>query len=365
MKKLFIGAFALAMVAVSCQQEPAGLTLQGKLDGTTDQPVTVSIYGKDGMKTLDTLQLTNGIVNYTTHLDQPVLVIVGVENSRNRVSFFGENVAYTIDGQLDSLSEAAVTGGELFAAYKTIAESQDAIRKRGGELRNEYNAARQSGDTARQSAIIKEYDAGEKEVEAQQKEFVKNNASSPVAAFMVRNLYGHKSLEEIQEGIAMLDSTLATSPYYVALMERVEKLQNVAIGKVAPDFTMMDVEGNPLSLSALKGKYVLIDFWASWCSPCRQENPHVVELYNEFHEKGFDILGVSLDQKKEAWLKAIADDQLTWNHVSDLKGWKNEVAQLYGVSSIPHTVLLDQEGKIVAKNLRGDELRAKVAELLN
>ena len=120
MKKLLIGAMALAMVAVSCQQKPAGLTLQGKLDGTTDQPVTVSIYGKDGMKTLDTLQLTNGIVNYTTHLDQPVLVIVGVENSRNRVSFFGENVAYTINGQLDSLSDAAVPEGLCLQPIKPL-----------------------------------------------------------------------------------------------------------------------------------------------------------------------------------------------------------------------------------------------------
>lgn len=365
MKKILIIAFAIAMVVASCQQKPSGFTIKGKLAGTTDQPITVSIYGKDGVNTLDTLQLTDGVVNYTTQLEQPVLVIVGIEKSRSKLSFFGENTTYTINGHLDSIADATVTGGALFAAYETIAEAQDANQKRSGELRNEYNAAKQAGDTAKQNAIIKEYEEGEKIVEEMQKEFVKANTTSPVSAFLVRNMYGYKPLAEMQEGLSMLDSTLAPSPYYVALVERIEKLEKVAVGKVAPDFTMNDVDGRPLSLSAYKGKYVLIDFWASWCGPCRRENPHVVELYNEFNDKGFEILGVSLDQKKEAWLKAIDDDQLAWNQVSDLKGWKNEVAQLYGVSSIPHTVLLDKEGKIVAKNLRGDELRAKVAELLN
>jgi len=365
MKKILVLAFAVAMVVVSCQLKPTEFTLKGKLEGTTEKPVTVSIYGIDGVNTLDTLQVTEGVVNYTTQLEQPVLVIVGIEKSRSRLSFFGENVAYTINGHLDSIADATVTGGALFAAYETISEAQDANQKRSNELRNEYNAAKQAGDTAKQNAIIQEYEEGEKKVEELQKEFVKANATSPVSAFLVRNMYGYKTLAEMQEGLAMLDSTLAPSPYYMALVERINKLEKVAVGKVAPDFTMNDVDGQPLSLSAYKGKYVLIDFWASWCGPCRRENPHVVELYNEFNDKGFEILGVSLDQKKEAWLKAIEDDQLTWNQVSDLKGWKNEVAQLYGVSSIPHTVLLDKEGKIVAKNLRGDELRTKVAELLN
>jgi len=365
MKKIIVLVFAIVMVVVSCQQKPAGLTLKGKLDGATDKPVTVSIYGKDGVKTIDTLKLTDGVVNYTTNLEQPVLVIVGIEKSRSTLSFFGENTAYTINGHLDSIADATVTGGALFTDYDNIAAAQDANQKRGSELRNEYNAARQAGDTTRQNAIIKEYEDGAKKVEEMQIEFVKGNTASAVSAFLVRNIYGYKPLVEMQEGLAMLDSTLAGSPYYKAMIERIGKLEKVAIGKIAPDFTMLDVDGKPLALSAFKGKYVLIDFWASWCGPCRKENPHVVELYNEFHEKGFDILGVSLDQKKDAWLKAIEDDQLAWSQVSDLKGWKNEVAQLYGVSSIPHTVLLDKEGKIVAKNLRGDELRAKVAELLN
>jgi thiol-disulfide isomerase/thioredoxin len=134
-------------------------------------------------------------------------------------------------------------------------------------------------------------------------------------------------------------------------------------GAQAPDFSMNDPEGKPVKLSDFRGKVLLIDFWASWCGPCRRENPHVVELYNHYNKKGFDILGVSLDRTREPWLAAIEKDGLLWHHVSDLQGWSNSAARLYGVSSIPHTVLLDKEGKILARNLRGEALTAKLREL--
>ncbi|MBI1226448.1 MAG: redoxin domain-containing protein [Bacteroidetes bacterium] len=134
-------------------------------------------------------------------------------------------------------------------------------------------------------------------------------------------------------------------------------------GGEAPDFTMNDRDGNPVKLSDFRGKVMLVDFWASWCGPCRRENPHVVELYHHYHDKGFDVLGVSLDKTKEPWLAAIEKDGLVWNHVSDLKGWSNDAAKLYGVTSIPHTVLVDKDGKILARNLRGDQLTAKLQEI--
>lgn len=149
------------------------------------------------------------------------------------------------------------------------------------------------------------------------------------------------------------------------LEERNRQLTQFEEGRVAPDFTQLTPEGEEMSLSDLRGKYVLIDFWASWCGPCRRENPNVVRMYKAYKDKGFEILGVSLDRDKDRWLAAIEKDQLTWRHVSDLKGWSNAVAQQYSIRSIPRTILLDPEGRIVAKNLRGASLEAKLKELFD
>ncbi|MCU4177134.1 redoxin domain-containing protein [Carboxylicivirga sp. N1Y90] len=365
MKKQFFGTLMAVVLLTACQMQPAGFTLKGKLTGEADKALIVNVVDKDGLSAIDTLTLVDGVVDFQTTLDQPMLIVIQLEGARGGLTFFGENVAYTIDGDINALADAVVTGGELFNANKTLDDLQKEINNKGEELRVAYGAASQAGDTARQSEIVKEFEAGQKQLEDAQIKFVDENPTSPISAFIVSNVYRHKPLEEIKEGVAKLDASLSTSPYYQVISERVAKLEKVAIGQPAPDFTMNDADGNPVSLSSFKGKLILVDFWASWCGPCRRENPNVVKLYAEFKDKGFDILGVSLDQKKDAWLKAIEDDQLTWNHVSDLKGWGNDAAKLYAVSGIPHTVLIDAEGVIIAKNLRGDELHNKVAELLN
>lgn len=161
-----------------------------------------------------------------------------------------------------------------------------------------------------------------------------------------------------------VDKYKNTEPEALAQIKQMLKMSSSnIIGGEAPDFTMNNVDDQPVKLSDFRGKVMLVDFWASWCGPCRRENPNVLKAYSKYHDKGFDVLGVSLDKTKESWLGAIEKDGLVWNHVSDLKGWQNEAAQLYGVSSIPHTVLVDREGKIIARNLRGEALDAKLAEI--
>jgi peroxiredoxin len=361
---LFVAVASLAVLSACAPQKPS-FKLSGKLEGTADKVVVISVFDKDGVNVKDTLTITEGIVNYATELAEPVFVMIGEAGTRNTVNFFAENVDYTINGSLDAIRDAEITGGVIFSVYKSVSDMSKEVNAKSDELKKAYGEAGQAGDTAKQREIYEEYEANQKKFEEAQLDVVKANSASPASAFIVSNVYGYGAIEEMKEGLAMLDASLANSTYYLSLSEKIKKLEAVAVGQMAPDFTMNDPEGNPVSLSSFKGKYVLVDFWASWCGPCRRENPNVVKLYAEFKDKGFDILGVSLDQKEDAWLKAIEDDQLTWNHVSDLKGWGNEAAKLYAVSGIPHTVLLDKDGKIIAKNLRGEELHAKIAELLN
>ena len=197
-------------------------------------------------------------------------------------------------------------------------------------------------------------------------DFVRNNPASWVTPLYLPQVQNMMETDELDSLVKRLDPKLAVVPAVINLKERLVKLRKVAEGQIAPDFTMNDPDGNPVKLSDVyaKNKYTLIDFWAAWCGPCRQENPNVVAVYNEFSPKGFSVFGVSLDQDQDRWIKAIEDDKLTWAHVSDLKYWQNEAAGLYAVNSIPANFLVDNTGKILARNLRGEDLRKKVAELL-
>jgi peroxiredoxin len=170
---------------------------------------------------------------------------------------------------------------------------------------------------------------------------------------------------EIETYINAMDTAVVNTETIRNLKTRVEKMKAVAIGQKAPDFSLNDPEGNPVSLySKVGSKLLLVDFWAAWCGPCRQENPNVVKIFNEFNKKGFDVFGVSLDRTKDDWVKAIANDKLAWTHVSDLQYWNSAAAQMYGVSAIPANFLLDENGVIIGRNLRGETLYNKVKEVL-
>ncbi len=199
------------------------------------------------------------------------------------------------------------------------------------------------------------------------KEFITNNTSSYIAPSVLGEIAYYLEASEMEELLGKLDTTLNKVQSVITMKEKLVLLKAVAIGQKAPDFTLNDVDGNPVSLYSKIGgntKLLLVDFWAAWCGPCRQENPNVVKVWNEYNKLGFDVFGVSLDQTADAWKKAIADDKLTWTHVSDLKYWDCAPAKLYAVSAIPANFLLDENGIIVGHNLRGDALGAKVKELL-
>jgi thiol-disulfide isomerase/thioredoxin len=194
--------------------------------------------------------------------------------------------------------------------------------------------------------------------------FVKSNEGSPASYYASTFLFEEINLSLMQVAYEKLNQSMPESKYTKDLKSNIDAIAPLEVGGIAPDIIMKNMDGVEMKMSSLRGKIVLIDFWASWCGPCRKENPNVVKLYNQYKDKGFEILGVSLDDNPDKWKAAVLHDGLTWKHVSDLKGWQNSAAQTYQVSSIPFTVLLDKNGRIIAKGLRGSDLEFKLAELL-
>jgi peroxiredoxin len=364
MRKLFYLCVVTGLMA-ACSSEPH-YVINGKIDGADS--VTFLLQKREAGKivSLDSAVAYKGsFVMKGGAVKYPEMVLLTARNSRMRTSFYLENSVITITGKLDSLFAAKITGSKTQNEYQGFIDSNKSLSEKYTKIYGEYQLAEQSGDTAKVSKLEKDAAAVEAEMTTLQKDFVKNNPASFVAPAVLGQLSYEMEGTEIETYINAMDTAVANTEIIKNLKERAAKMKAVAIGQKAPDFTLNDPEGNPVSLYSKVGpKLLLIDFWAAWCGPCRNENPNVVKVYKEFNKQGFDVFGVSLDQKKDDWVKAIADDKLTWTHVSDLQYWNNAAAKIYAVNSIPANFLLDENGIIIGRNLRGDALYNKVKEVL-
>ncbi len=364
MKKI-IYLLVVTVFIAACTSKPH-YVVKGKIKGS--DTITFLLQKREAGKTITIDSAVSKKGSFTIKggkVDYPQLIQLVAGRSRRGTSFYLENSEIIVTGSIDSLYKAKVTGSKTQDEYQSFIDSNKPLSDRYTKIYMEYQAANQTGNTARVAELDKQADSIQAQMKKLQKDFVKNNPASYVSPSLLISLSYEMEAEEIESMVNGLDTTISNLPQIKTLKERVTVMKSVAVGKKAPDFTMNDPDGKPVALSSKIGsKLLLIDFWASWCGPCRHENPNVVKVYAEFHKKGFDVFGVSLDQKKEPWVKAIADDKLTWTHVSDLQYWNNAAAKLYAVNSIPANFLLDETGKIIGKNLRGDDLYNKVNEVL-
>ena len=338
---------------------PAGTTLHLS-ELTSSQFVergTAKVDAKGNFVFKGTMPATSAV--YQLKVDEPNQILLVLNN----------NTHLTLTGDAKSLPATyAVKGSKDSEVMQQLTRTMSATRDQMEQLKQRYNAAGQAGRNDSLPIIEQKFNDLTQRTAARAKGIIRQNATSVAAGFATLSFVDPNEDFAFADSIANVQrKAQPASPFTQALVERLTPLRATAIGTEAPEINLAQPDGKPLSLNSLRGKYVLVDFWASWCGPCRQENPNVVKAYEQFKGKGkgFTIYSVSLDQKKENWEKAIAADHLVWpNHVSDLKFWQSAAAAAYGVQAIPQSFLLDPQGKIIAKNLRGPALQAKLAEVL-
>lgn len=372
MKNLFYSLGAAAILLSSCSPKPeytiSGTVANADLNGKS---VILYEYGQDKPVALDSAIVENGAftfkgttatpklaeISFAPDVVEPVRTPLGRELPFS-ATFVLENGK--LQATLDTFS--VVSGTEENNLYNVALSKIRDLKKEIIPLVSDF----QSEDTAIAKAAEQKYNEIDSTVTAVVRKYIESNPTKLTAGKL---LYDHQySFDEADQAkfIETADSTFKSAPGINRLIDRLEILKNVAVGKKFADFELPNLKGENHKLSEYvgNGKVMLIDFWASWCPPCRAEMPNLVALHKQYKSKGFDIVGISLDSDKAAWEKGISDLKITWPQLSDLKGWKNSGAALYAVNSIPHTILVDKDGTILAKNLHGDELKAKLAELL-
>ena len=369
MRKVLYFILVLA-VAHSCTSKDTRYVIKGKITGADSVTFLVQKRVSGVYVKLDSAMTVNG--EFTMKggkVDYPQIVYLMPKGMRGGLTFYLENSPITINGHIDSLYSARIEGSKTQDEVEELSGQLEPVNNKISDLSGEFRTIQGNDYEEKMAELENQINELYEETDRLRLEFIREHPSSYYAASLLSSMSYSMEADELENFINAMDTAVSNSKSLMDLKAHVEIMKTVARGQKAPDFIMNDVNDNPLSLSSVTGKskLLLVDFWASWCGLCRQENPNVVKIWEEYNKKGFDVFGVSLDRPgaRDSWIQAIKDDKLTWTHVSDLKYWDCAAAKLYAVNAIPANFLLDETGTIIARNLRGEDLRLKVEEILD
>jgi len=357
-------------VVTNLKKTPATLPIivKGSTQGINDgEKVYVAVFQNRKMNNLDSAIIKNGkfeMKNVKIIEPQMGYLTIGKEEEMVFDPIYLDAKVLNVNKKGKESGNADISGSPANVAASAMNKELEPFNKQIKELRQEYMATTTTAE--RKQAIEKKFNEIEEQTKNIQKKFMTANMNNLLGINLLSQSYYAMDPEEVQADLDKLSPLFKHGEMTQRMKEWVIKQRATKIGNPFTDFTMKTPEGKDMKLSdfAGKAKVLLVDFWASWCGPCRAEMPNVVNAYNAYKDKGFEIVGVSLDNNADAWKKAISDLKITWPQMSDLKGWQSKGAESYGISAIPSTVLIGQDGKIIAKNLRGEELNNKLAELL-
>ncbi len=374
MKRAILAAVLLSPAVLFAQGEKP-FTIYGTVAQVQKQAKVYLKVRKGDDALLDSADVTDGKFTFKGTIKEPSLASLMMVVAdplpdlpkgmkQDILPLFLDKGTITITAQ-DSVRNAVVKGSAANDAYLQLDGMLKDVGTQMRDLQKAYRQLYMAKDEEGMKRLEPKFDELEAKEKKITRDYLDKYPASPIAMFALNQYAGYEiNPVDVEPVFKKLDKKIRSSESGKAFATRLEAAKKTAIGQPALNFSQTDAEGNPISLASFKGKYVLVDFWASWCGPCRAENPNVVRAYGKYKAKGFEILGVSLDDKKDKWLAAIQADNLAWTHVSDLKGWKNAAAELYSIRAIPQNLLIDPQGRIVAKNLRGEALETKLNEIM-